>query len=694
MQRPLMTRLRTTRLRTTPLRTVVARVGTVSLLAAGSMIGLAQFATPASASTGVLYAPNISANPNEDASYPRVIRLEHSGSSNGTLLATFSHSGVGSSKASFPIYRSTDGGQTWSASPISTVTDTVHGWDLDGPTLFELPQAEGTLPAGTLLAAGTAWNRQDFTQQAIEVFVSTDHGSSWSYRSSCTSESGMANTTGHGIWEPDFAIAGNGHLVCYFSDERPSVNGYNQVLAHVESSDGGASWGSEIYDVAVQDGVQRPGMTTVVKLPNGSYGMTFEDCKAGYDPDTACSVYFKTSSDGVNWAPVSSMGSLVQTSDGRHFLHTPWLAWSPFGGANGTLIVSGQRVVYGADGSINVQAESGTVLLANTNLGSGSWTELTAPVNTNPTGGYDAGETGCAGYSSPILPSVSGTTLLYLAGTHLSNGKCEVQFGTDVISGPTGAVKGPSTTNKCMDVNTNTANRGNAVQLWDCNGVPGQQWSIDADGTLRSFGKCLDIVGDGTANFSKVELWDCNGVGGQQWRARADGSLYNPQSGRCLDDPAGNTANGTQLQIYDCNGLWTQVWNLPGYPTSQINGPGTTNKCVDVNTNTPTSGNAVQLWDCNGVPGQQWEMNRDGTVRAFGKCLDIVGDGTANFSKVELWDCNGVGGQQWVPRSDGSLYNPQSGRCLDDPAGNTASGTQLQIYDCNGLWTQVWHVAV
>jgi hypothetical protein len=222
--------------------------------------------TASAATTGVLYTPNTTANPNEDASYPRVIRLEHSGASNGMVLATFSHSGAGTAKAGFPIYQSTNGGQSWSASPIGTVTDTVHGWDLDGPTLYELPQAEGSLPAGTLLASGTAWNRNDYTQQAIEVFFSTDHGATWSYRSSCTCESCMANTQGHGIWEPQFTVASNGSLVCYFSDERPSTNNYNQVLAHTVSTDGGATWGSEVYDVAVQDGVQRPGMADVVKL--------------------------------------------------------------------------------------------------------------------------------------------------------------------------------------------------------------------------------------------------------------------------------------------------------------------------------------------------------------------------------------------------------------------------------------------
>ncbi len=111
-------------------------LATVGLTGAGGVVAAAH---ASAATTGVLYAPNISANPNEDASYPRVIRLAHSGSANGELLSTFSHSGVGSSKGSFPIYQSNDDGHTWSSAPIGTVTDTVHGWDLDGPTLYELP---------------------------------------------------------------------------------------------------------------------------------------------------------------------------------------------------------------------------------------------------------------------------------------------------------------------------------------------------------------------------------------------------------------------------------------------------------------------------------------------------------------------------------------------------------------------------
>ena len=79
---------------------------------------------------------------------------------------------------------------------------------------------------------------------------------------------------------------------------------------------------------------------------------------------------------------------------------------------------------------------------------------------------------------------------------------------------------------------------------------------------LETLGRCLDIDGDGTAAGTKVELWDCNGVGGQVWQQQANGSLLNPQSGLCLDDPSGNTADGTQLQIYICNGTGAQDFAL------------------------------------------------------------------------------------------------------------------------------------
>ncbi|MDQ2813113.1 MAG: ricin-type beta-trefoil lectin domain protein [Actinomycetota bacterium] len=123
---------------------------------------------------------------------------------------------------------------------------------------------------------------------------------------------------------------------------------------------------------------------------------------------------------------------------------------------------------------------------------------------------------------------------------------------------------------KCIDVAGNdTGGNLAVVQLWDCDTVMtaqplalDQQWTLNSDKTLRTLGRCLDIDGNGTANGTKVELYDCNGVGGQQWVPQANGSLLNPQSGRCLDDPSGNITNGTPLQIYDCNGNAAQVFTF------------------------------------------------------------------------------------------------------------------------------------
>jgi hypothetical protein len=379
----------------------------------------------------LLYSPDIKAYPTEEAGYPRLIRLAHAGPANGTLLATFTHAGGAYPRASLPIYRSTDGGATWSSKPIGVVTDSVHGWDLEAPALFELPSAQGDLPSGTLFAAGTAWIRGDFRQQSMMVFVSRDRGASWSYRSSCVSESLQVNNPGHGIWEPQFAVTADGSLNCFFSDERPSAEGFAQVLAHVRSTDGGATWGAEIVDVAIRDGIQRPGMPTVVKLPNDTFAMTLEDCKADQDADQVCIDYLKISPDGQDWTPLSNLGMPISSGDGRRLLHTPTLAWSAYGGGNGTLMVSGQRVVTGVEGKLDVSKQSGRVLMVNTSSGVGPWREIDAPFIVDPTGGYGPGETACPGYSSPVLGSTdaSDPTFIFMAGVAVANGKCAIRYG-------------------------------------------------------------------------------------------------------------------------------------------------------------------------------------------------------------------------------------------------------------------------
>ncbi len=538
-------------------------------LAAGlavAMSGIAAAAptTPASADEpgDILYSPDLTEHPDGTAGYPRAIRLKHDGTSDQTFLATFARGGHGG-PTTMPIYRSTDAGQSWNQ--ISTVSSHTAGWDIEAPTLFEVPRDIPGLDAGDLLAAGTAWNVGDYSAQKVEVFRSTDGGDTWQFLSNCAQTSGLPDTWGHGIWEPTFLVADDDTLACFISDERPAGGSTNnQLIGHYTSTDGGSTWGNQITaDVAFPgDDLARPGMQTFAHLPDGRVAMSYELCRDATDPDHACDVYVKFSTDGLDWGQVGDAGTLVATSDDRQLLHTPYIAWLPGGGPDGTLMVSGQRVVSGPVGNKTVLAESGTVLFANTNLGAGDWFEASTPVTVDPTGGYAAGVPSCPGYSTPMVPLEDGTHYLYLAATWLGQGnQCEMRFATGALPGPTGPITGLA--GKCLDVDTNTAADGNAAQLWTCGIAAGQDWSIAADGTIRSLGKCLDVDAQGTANSTPVQLWECNGSGAQQWAPQTNGALVNPQSGRCLDVPQGNTTDGTTLQIYDCNGLSTQRWTLP-----------------------------------------------------------------------------------------------------------------------------------
>lgn len=127
---------------------------------------------------------------------------------------------------------------------------------------------------------------------------------------------------------------------------------------------------------------------------------------------------------------------------------------------------------------------------------------------------------------------------------------------------PAATITGPG--GQCVDVlGDDSGTDGAQVDLWGCqSSAIDQHWTHNSDDSLSTLGRCLDIDGDGTAAGTKVELWDCNGVGGQVWEQQANGSLLNPQSGLCLDDPSDDTADGTQLQIWTCNGTPAQQFPL------------------------------------------------------------------------------------------------------------------------------------
>jgi len=290
-------------------------------------------------------------------------------------------------------------------------------------------------------------------------------------------------------------------------------------------------------------------------------------------------------------------------------------------------------------------------------------------------------------------PSAAGTSTVTVTATDGNGARATTTFLWTVVPSTANVPTTPLVGYQglCLDVAAANNADGTAVQVYTCNGTNSQQWTEEADGTVRSLGKCLDITAAGTANGTAVDLYACNGTGAQQWTPQSDGTLRNPASGRCLDD-TGSGGSGTKVEIYDCSGAANQVWRSPagsssGGGTGQVTGY--QGLCMDVRSANNADGTPVQVYTCNGTNAQQWTVESNGTLQALGKCLDVTGAGTANGTLVQLYTCNGTAAQVWQAQSNGELVNPHSGRCLDD-TGSGGSGTQLQIWDCTAGANQKW----
>jgi hypothetical protein len=281
---------------------------------------------------------------------------------------------------------------------------------------------------------------------------------------------------------------------------------------------------SDATENAVQANIVSVGYSGETNVPNGPQGTIT-------GPGNQC-VDVAADDTGTNSAAVQLWNCQTYAED-QHWQHN----------ANGSLSTIGRCLDINGNGTANgTQVE----LWDCNGVGGQKWVQRSDGSLFNPQSGR-------------CLDAPSGATA---NGTRLQiwdcNGSAAQKFavnGGAPVAGPGG---------QCLDVAADdTGGNGAAVQLWNCQSwAVDQHWFHNSNGSLRTLGRCLDINGNGTANGTQVELWDCNGVGGQNWQQQADGSLLNPQSGRCLDAPSGATANGTRLQIWDCNGSAAQKFAL------------------------------------------------------------------------------------------------------------------------------------
>ncbi len=350
--------------------------------------------------------------------YPRAVLIAHNADStrNGDIVvsATSFDGGAGHED----LFISHDQGVTFS--PLGSVTDSAFGTGLCCGGLFELPKAIGALPAGTLLWAGSVGGNTPTQPMQIRIYSSVDEGATWTYLSNCATAT-VPQSSG-GLWEPDFAIAGDGRLMCYYSDEtRP---GHSQILTEVATSDG-LNW-TPVGDLAISaTASDRPGMANIVTLASGSYAASYEICGT-----LNCATYFKTSADGINWGAAGTLGTPVTLSNGETFWHTPTLVWSPVPGqAHGQLLLQGQILTLNGV----VQAGNGSTLFYNSaGDGTGGWQSFASPTSVAMPSGT-AGNP-CQNYSSPLLPLANGRTALSLASNYVGTA-CETFFNVAPLSG-------------------------------------------------------------------------------------------------------------------------------------------------------------------------------------------------------------------------------------------------------------------
>jgi hypothetical protein len=312
------------------------------------------------------FSRNVIFTPPSNNTDPRVLYARSAQFEDGTLVATWENYTPEPPPVYFPIYKSTDGGLNWKE--ISRVQDTANGLGLRyQPTLYVLPKKIGGFKKGTLLLSGSSIPT-DLSTTQIELYASKDKGVTWEFVSHIAAGGEARPNNGlTPVWEPYLMVYKN-TLICYYSDQRDPK--YGQKMVHQQTKDL-KNWGPVVDDVTEDVYTQRPGMPIVTKLPNNKYIMTYE---FGGGPQNVSSnylfpLYYKIVDDPTKFNDAEGI-PLIAT-DGTVPTGSPYNAWSPVGGKNGTLIAS----AHNGEGT----DANGSEIYINKGLGHGPWIRVPTP---------------------------------------------------------------------------------------------------------------------------------------------------------------------------------------------------------------------------------------------------------------------------------------------------------------------------
>lgn len=660
-------------------------------------------AVPAEAVTtgngSLVYAPAAGSSFNPEGgtpagtTYGKIIVLKNSGSSNGTQLVTYDQLVLVSGKQVYPIYKSTDNGSTWThvtdivpANDFSTLTRTSQ------PFLYEVPQATGGLAAGTILLAGNIMP-QDRSSTRLVVYKSTDHGSTWSYLSTidtggpATYDPSPTSTT-TSVWEPSLAVDGNGGLVAYFSDERQKANNVLQAVAYRRSTDGGATWGSEVNVSAPTNKSDRPGMITVTKLPDGRYLATYEVVNRPSQSLNTAPVYFKISPDGLDWSPTTSIGTQVKLANGRGIGSSPFVKWVPTGGPNGMVVIASK---WSLDSSGNI--DGGQNFYVNYNLGAGPWERLPMAVTYD---GPDVEGGNFSGFAQGIDYSVDGRTLYQATNVeNLTTNLNDIRVGsipldaqqyeaekatrvdTSLVTDPDASngskvgninnsdskvtftvhvpAAGTYTMNVRYDNGTGASsthnvsvNGGSSTSLsypatvnWGRYGWVQKSVTLTAGSNTIAFGHATSY-----AELDAIQLYQSGTALDPQFR------VVNRNSSKYLEIANALTTDGAGAGQWADTGNACQIWNVHAVSTGFQLVNANSLKVLEIPSGSTADGTQADQRTSSGASYQVWSLATSGgywtaTNVNSGKVLGITGSSTANGATAEQRAGSGGNQQQW-----------------------------------------------
>ena len=627
--------------------------------------------------------------------YSKMIVLKNSGSSNGTHLVTFDQLVLENGVQVYPIYRSTNDGASYSrvsaikpSADFPTLTRTAQ------PALYETPVQLGSIPAGSILFTGMLMPA-DRSSSRLVMYKSLDHGSTWSLVSTidtggpATYDPSPTSTTST-VWEPSVSVDANGGLDVYYSDERQKSSGVLQAVVYRRSTDGGQTWGGVVNVSAPTNRSDRPGMITVTRMGNGRYIATFEMVNRPSQSNNTAPVYFKTSDDGLNWSPATSIGTPIQLKDGRGIGSSPQVRWVPTGGPNGMVIVSAKWALNAA-GAI----DGGQNFYVNYNYGAGPWERMPYPVT------YDAGDTDggtFSGFAQGFDTSVDGRTIFQ--STNVENASTtynDVRVGSLPLDAQQYEAERATVTDASVVAHSdaiggskvgNINNVGSAVKFtvqapaagnytvnvrYDngTGGTSSHQVTVNnASATTLTYPATVNWGRFGWAQFSTTLAAGSNTITFKKGTSYAELDqiqLYRPAT---ATDPQFRLLNRNSGKALEIAGAST----VDGGPAGQWG-----------DTNNPT-----QIWSLHAVNGGQQLVNANSS-----KLLEIPNAATGDGVRAAQWGPTGNNTQVWAMATSGAwwtLTNRNSGKLLEVANASTADGAAVQQYTSNSNTCQQWQL--